>query len=244
MIYIRSTIFAIYLGIFTIIFGILSGFLIIFPLTWRWKIITIWNRLIIDGLKVICGVQYQVKGTENIPEQAALYLAKHQSAWETIFFPLMFKRSLTYVHKKELHYIPFFGWGLASVQQIAIDRSAGRDSMLQVMEKGSQRLQEDRNIVIFPEGTRIPVGEKGRYKLGGARLAVHAQCPVVPVALNAGMCWPRNSFLKKSGLITVSMGPVISPEGLTPEELNQKVEEWIETEMRVLNPEVYANKLS
>ncbi len=116
--------------------------------------------------------------------------------------------------------------------------------MLQVMEKGTQRLQEDRNIVIFPEGTRIPVGQKGRYKLGGARLAVHAQCPVVPVALNAGMCWPRQAFLKKPGLITVSIGPVISPEGLSPEELNQRVEDWIEAEMRILNPEIYADQLS
>lgn len=244
MIYIRSTLFAIYLIIFTIIFGVLSGFLIIFPLPWRWKLITIWNRLIIWGAKVICGIRYQIKGADNIPDQAALYLAKHQSAWETIFFPLLFKRSLTYVHKKELNYIPFFGWGLASVQQIAIDRNSGRDAMLQVMEKGTQRLQEDRNIVIFPEGTRMPVGQKGRYKLGGARLAVHAQCPVVPIALNAGMCWPRQFFIKKPGLITVSIGPVISPQGLSPEELNQRVEDWIEAEMRVLNPEVYADQLS
>ncbi|MDY3331051.1 MAG: lysophospholipid acyltransferase family protein [Pelistega sp.] len=244
MIYLRSTLFTIYLSIFTIIFGVLSGFLLLLPLKWRWAIIVYWNRAIIWGAKVICGIRYEVKGLENIPDQAAIYLSKHQSAWETIFFPTLFKRSLTYVHKKELNYIPFFGWGLASVQQIAIDRSAGRDAMAQVMEKGKKRLDDDRNVVIFPEGTRMPVGETGRYKLGGARLAVHTQYPVVPVALNAGMCWPRQSFLKKPGVITVSIGPAISPAGLSTEELNQQVENWIEAEMRVLNPEVYADKLS
>lgn len=239
MIFLRSTLFAIYLVFFTIIFGTLSGFLILFPFKWRWAIITRWNRLVIWGAKVICGIRYEIKGRENIPDQATIFLAKHQSAWETIFLPLLFNRSTTYVHKKELNYIPFFGWGLASVQQIPIDRNAGRDAMVQVIEKGARRLSEGRHVILFPEGTRVPVGQKGRYKMGGARLAIHAHQDVVPIALNAGMCWPRQAFIKKPGLITVSIGPAISSEGLTPEELNHKVEQWIETEMHNLNPDIY-----
>lgn len=239
MIFIRSTIFAIYLSVLTVFFGILSGFFVLLPFKLRWALITIWNRLIIEGARLICGIRYQVKGMENIPDNAAIFLAKHQSAWETIFFPLIFKRSLTYVHKKELNYIPFFGWGLASVQQIAIDRSAKRDAMRQVMEKGAKRLAEDRNVVLFPEGTRMPVGQKGHYKMGGARLAIFTHNPVIPIALNTGKCWARNSFLRKPGLITISIGPAISSEGLTPEELNKKVEHWIETEMRIISPEDY-----
>ncbi|ETD70189.1 1-acyl-sn-glycerol-3-phosphate acyltransferase [Pelistega indica] len=241
MIFLRSLVFSIYLTILTIIFGTLSGLLFLFPFHWRWKIITLWNKSIIWGAKVICGIRYQLKGTENIPDYPAVYLAKHQSAWETIALPIFLKRTSTYVHKKELNYIPFFGWGLASVQQIAIDRSARRDAMQQVMSIGSQRFKEGRNIIMFPEGTRIPVGQQGRYKTGGSRLATHLSADVIPIALNAGMCWPRNAFIKRPGLITISFGPAINSKGLTADQLNKQVEQWIETEMRVLNPEVYTS---
>lgn len=243
MIFLRSAVFMLYLTALTLFFGTLSGFLILLPFQGRWKIITLWNRCIIGGAKIICGIRYRVKGRQYIADTNAIYLAKHHSAWETIYLPLLFKASSAYVHKRSLNYIPFFGWGLASTKQIPISRQAKSDAMWQVINIGSKRLSEGRNVILFPEGTRMPVGKKGRYKMGGARLAIHTGRDIIPVALNAGMCWPRQAFIKKPGLITISFGPPISPQGLSPNALTKKVEEWIEAEMRVLNPEVYTTKV-
>ena len=133
--------------------------------------------------------------------------------------------------------MPFFGWGLALLRMIPIDRAKGREAFEQVVQIGQQRLDEGRWPILFPEGTRVAPGQMGRFKIGGALLATRTGAPVIPIAHNAGECWPRNSFRKRSGLITVSIGAPIPSEGLTPEQLNQKVFNWIETEMHRLNPE-------
>src|SRR5690606_33564318 len=135
--------------------------------------------------------------------------------------------------------ISFFGWGLALLRMIPIDRAKGRDAVDQVIRVGQERLKEGRWPLLFPEGTRIAPGKAGRYKMGGALLATAAQVPVIPIALNAGECWPRRAFLKKPGLVTVSFGPPIPTEGRKAAEVNREVEAWIEAEMRVLNPERY-----
>ncbi len=148
-------------------------------------------------------------------------------------------RPLVFVFKKELLYVPFFGWALGLLRMIPIDRSSGKDAFAQVVVQGRKRLADGQWIIMFPEGTRIPVGQGGRYKGGGARLAVETNTVVVPIALNPGTCWPKNSFLKKPGLVTVSIGKPISPEGLSAVELMQQVENWIESEMRVISPDDY-----
>jgi 1-acyl-sn-glycerol-3-phosphate acyltransferase len=148
-------------------------------------------------------------------------------------------RELCFVYKKELHLVPFFGWGLALLQMIPINRSKGRDAFEQVIRLGQQRIDEGRWPILFPEGTRIAAGKTGRYKMGGALLASRTNTPVIPVAHNAGELWPRKAFIKKPGLVTVSIGPLIHPDGLTADQLNEKVKDWIEGEMRVLNPERY-----
>ena len=153
-------------------------------------------------------------------------------------------RPLVFVYKKALGYIPFFGWGIALLRMIPIDRSKGRDAFQQILVQGKKRLADGQWIIMFPEGTRIPVGKRGKYKGGGARLAVETNTLVVPLAVNSGECWPKNSFVKKPGLITVSIGKPISPEGLDPSQVMQKVENWIESEMRVISPAVYARKPS
>jgi len=210
------------------------------PLRWRYRLTIGWPRLAIWGAKAITGIRWRIKGAENLPDFPVVVLSKHQSAWETLFLPAHMPREICFVYKKELHAIPFFGWGLALLRMIPIDRSRGRDAFEQVVRVGGQRLRQGRWPLLFPEGTRIPPGKAGRYKLGGALLATRTGACVLPVAHNAGECWPRNSFIKKPGLITVSIGPVIDTTGLDAEAVNRKVQDWIENEMRRLNPERYA----
>jgi 1-acyl-sn-glycerol-3-phosphate acyltransferase len=213
---------------------------VFFPLHVRYRLTIMWPRMVIWSGRVLCGMRYQVKGMENLPDGPCILLSKHQSAWETLFYPCIMPRELCYVYKRELHYVPFFGWGIALLRMVHIDRSRGMDAFESVVRQGSQRLAEGRWIIMFPEGTRIPVGKAGRYKTGGPRLAIRLRVPVVPIAHNAGEVWPRNSFIKKPGLITVSVGPLIASEGLTPEELSDKVATWIENEMRRISPHAYA----
>jgi len=209
------------------------------PRRWRYRLTVGWPRMALWGAKVILGIRWQVKGWENLPDGPGIVLSKHQSAWETLFFPAHMPRELCFVYKKELHLVPFFGWGLALLQMIPINRSKGRDAFEQVIRLGQKRIDEGRWPILFPEGTRIAAGKTGRYKMGGALLASRTNTPVIPVAHNAGELWPRKAFIKKPGLVTVSIGPLIHPDGLTAEQLNEKVKSWIEGEMRVLNPERY-----
>ncbi|HXA46494.1 MAG TPA: lysophospholipid acyltransferase family protein, partial [Burkholderiaceae bacterium] len=200
------------------------------PYTQRYFITSRWNVFIIWLAKVLCGIRYQIKGYENFPDAPVIVLSKHQSAWETIFLLCQLPRPLVFVFKRELLYVPFFGWALGLLRMIPIDRSKGKDAFAHVVVQGRKRLADGQWVIMFPEGTRIPVGQTGKYKGGGARLAVETNTVVVPIALNSGECWGKNSFVKKPGLVTVSIGQPISPDGLNPVELMQKVENWIESE--------------
>ena len=199
------------------------------PLT-RYRVISSWAKIMLSLARVICGVRYQVLGAEHIPSTPAIVLSKHQSAWETMAFQQIFPPQV-WVLKRELLYIPFFGWGLAMTSPIAIDRASGMAAFKQMLEQGKDRLKQGFWIVIFPEGTRIAPGKKSKYHVGGAWLATHTGAPVVPVAHNAGECWGKNSFIKLPGTITVSIGAPINPAGMKPEELNVRVEAWIEAEV-------------
>lgn len=201
--------------------------------TGRWNVFCIWMA------KVVCGIDYRVKGMENLPDSPAILLSKHQSAWETVFLLQAMPRPLVYVFKREILWIPFFGWGMALLRMIPIDRSRGKDAFQQVVDQGKRRLADGQWIMMFPEGTRIPVGKKGKYKTGGTRLALATNTIVVPIAVNSGECWPKSSFIKRPGVITVSIGKPISPENHTAETMMQAVENWIESEMRVISPHAY-----
>jgi 1-acyl-sn-glycerol-3-phosphate acyltransferase len=240
--FLRSLLFALAMAIATVIWVFVCLLAAPLPYNKRYYVTSRWNVFVIWAARVLCGIRYEVKGTENLPDAPAILLSKHQSAWETIFYLCAMPRPLVYVFKKELTYIPFFGWGIALLRMIPIDRSNGKDAFAQVVMHGRRRLADGQWIIMFPEGTRIPVGKKGKYKGGGARLAVETNTAVVPIAMNAGECWPKNSFIKKPGLITVSIGKPISPEGLNAVELMQQVENWIESEMRVISPDVYSTK--
>lgn len=233
--FIRSFLFALVLVITTPPYA-LFGFLT-FPLPpkVRYRIITSWTRVVLWFVWHLLGIRYKVIGRENIPPEPAVVLSKHQSAWETMALQQLFP-FISFVLKRELLKVPFFGWGLSQLPMIAIDRAAGKDALDQVLEQGKQRLAEGFWVVVFPEGTRVPVGARRRFKLGGAWLAQHAGVPVIPIAHNAGEFWRRNAFLKRPGEITVSIGPPIDPTGLEPAEVNARAEQWITNEMSRLFP--------
>jgi 1-acyl-sn-glycerol-3-phosphate acyltransferase len=240
LLFARSLVFAVLIVIATVVWAIgCFGFLLL-PYRQRYWMIIRWNVFISYAAKYVCGFRWQIKGFENLPDAPVILLSKHQSAWETIFYCWVMPRPLIFVFKKSLLYIPFFGWGLAMLRMIAIDRSRGREAMAQVIETGKRRLNDGQWVIMFPEGTRTPVGSQGKYKNGGAILAIGTDTPVVPIAVNSGDCWPRNAFIKKPGTIIVSIGEPISPQGLTASQLMEKVEHWIESEMRVITPGAYA----
>jgi 1-acyl-sn-glycerol-3-phosphate acyltransferase len=237
MAWLRASLYYLFLTITVIPYAFLCLLCAPLPLHWRYRITMGWPRLATWGAHVFCGVRWQIEGTENLIDGPAVVLAKHQSAWETLFLPSHLPREVCFVYKRELHRIPFFGWGLALLRMIPIDRAKGKEAFEQVVQIGQQRLDEGRWPILFPEGTRITPGKMGRFKMGGALLAIRTNSPIIPIAHNAGECWPRHAFTKKPGLITVRIGAPILPEGLTPEALNDKVSAWIEAEMKSLNPE-------
>ncbi|MSQ70873.1 MAG: 1-acyl-sn-glycerol-3-phosphate acyltransferase [Betaproteobacteria bacterium] len=196
------------------------------PLT-RYRIISGWSRIVIWLARVLLGIRYRVVGLENLPAEPAIILSKHQSAWETLAFQVIFPPQVLLL-KRELLWIPFFGWGLALMSPIAINRSRGSTALKRLAEQGIKRLRQGFWIVIFPEGTRVRPGERRKYHAGGAWLAVKAGAIVVPVAHNAGLLWPKNAFTKRPGVITVEVGPQMDSTACSAEELNRRVEFWIE----------------
>lgn len=239
--FLRSLVFALLMIVATLVWAPLCFLFAPLPYNQRYHMTAYWNKFVIWAAKVVCGIRYQVRGYENLPDAPAILLSKHQSAWETIFYFYAMPRPLVYVFKKELLYIPFFGWGIALLRMLPIDRSNTKDAFAKVVEQSKKRLAGGQWIIMFPEGTRSQVGKQGKYKGGGTLLAIKTNTVVVPMAMNAGECWPKNSFIKKPGLITVSIGKPISPQGLTSSELLQRVENWIESEMRVISsPGIYS----
>lgn len=227
----RSCLFAAFQFIVTPVFAAVA--LATFPLAplTRYRIITQWSRLTVVAARVICGIRYRVIGADHIPREPCVILANHQSAWETLAFQVIFPPQV-WVVKRELLWIPFFGWGLAMLSPIAIDRIAGARALRQTLEQGRDRLGQGFCIVMFPEGTRVAPPVPGAFHAGGAWLAIQSGVPVVPVAHDAGRLWARNAFLKRPGLVTVSIGAAILTAGAEAGELNRRIEGWIRDETR------------
>lgn len=237
----RSLLFALALIVITPPYALFSFLTFPFsPLT-RYRIIGSWTHIALFLVRHVLGIRYRLLGEENIPDEPSVILAKHQSAWETLAFQKIFP-PLCFVLKRELLKIPFFGWGLAQMPFVAIDRGAGRDALDQVAERGGKRLAEGFWVVVFPEGSRIAPGGSARYKIGGAWLASDVGAKVVPVAHNAGEYWPKNALVKCPGEIVVSVGPPIEAAGREPNDVNAEAEAWIESEMRKLFPHHYATE--
>lgn len=228
-VWLRSGLFAVFQLVVTPFFAVVALLTFPFPPLTRYRVISNWARVNIAAVRLLCGIRYRVIGREHIPREPCVILSKHQSAWETLAYQVIFPPQV-WVIKRELLRIPFFGWGLAMLSPIAIDRGAAARALKQMLDQGRERLARGFSIVIFPEGTRVAPGQRKKYHPGGAWLSVQTGIPVVPVAHNAGQFWRRNAFLKYPGVITVSVGAPIKPGQMTPEALNQRVENWIESE--------------
>lgn len=195
----------------------------------------LWCRFSVWWAKITCGIDYRIVGRENIPAGGCVVLAKHQSAWETLLVQSLFFPAATVV-KRELMWIPFFGWGLRLFDPIAINRADRNNALKAVIRQGSEKIAQGRRIVIFPEGTRTLPGEQREYSAGGALLATRTKALVVPVALNSGDCWPRGTLIKKPGTITVIIGEPVDASTLSAKALNAQVQAWIEARMHDISP--------
>lgn len=199
----------------------------------RARVIAGWARFNIWSLKHLCGITCEVTGAEHLPDRPAVLISNHQSAWETIYFQLVFPPQ-SYILKVQLLWIPVFGWGLAANRPVAINRARKVRALEQLLKEGAVRLNEGRWLVVFPEGTRRPPGDPGRFQMGGALVAVKTGAPIVPVAHNAGLFWPKKAFLKRPGVIRMHIGEVIESEGRDPREVNARVERRIKETLRGL----------
>jgi 1-acyl-sn-glycerol-3-phosphate acyltransferase len=208
------------------------------PLYW---ICVQWLRLVVWGARVFCGIETRVQGMEHVPDSPIILCPKHQSAWETLAFPTLMPHPLCYVFKRELLWVPFFGWAIGRLDMIHIDRSKRNLAWSKVAEQGKRFMDHGNWVIMFPEGTRIPRGQQGIYKSGASRLAVATNTPILPIAVASARCWPKNSFVKYPGVIDVSIGPVIAVNGRDADELMREVESWIEAEMRRIDPGAYAD---
>ena len=196
----------------------------------RYRYITHWCALNLWAARWICGIRSRVIGSENVPATPVIVACKHSSTWETLFLS-RYLPPLAYVAKKELLSLPFFGWAFRLASPITIDRKAGQDAMMQISAQGRERFAEGFWIILYPEGTRIRAGRRVRYKTGAARLAIEMQAPILPIAHNAGWVWPKGIMGKRPGMITLSIGKPIAPDGLDAAALMQRVENWIEDEV-------------
>ncbi len=232
--YIRSVLYWLGFIIVTVIVGALVIIAYPLPSDWRLLIARQWGVLSLWLLKWICGLSYVVEGREHIGKQNAIVMCKHQSTWETIALHAIIP-SGRWVFKRELLMIPVFGWALACTDPIAIDRSAGRKAVRQLVEKGMAKLKRGKWIIIFPEGTRTSPGAETKYKMGGAILAAESGYPVLPVAHNAGEFWPKHSFIKYPGCITVRIGEYIESKDKDAATILQETRDWIETQMQEIS---------
>ena len=208
----------------------------------RYRIARAWLKLSVDSAGVIMGIRTRITGMEHLPtqeKQGVVLLVKHQSTYETFLMPAIMPRPLAYVFKKELLRVPFFGWSIGSLDMIHIDRGQGVRAFVKVVQQGRALLARGTWVIMCPEGTRIERGQVRQYKSGGTRLAIDAGVPVVPVAVTSARVWPRKAFIKRPGVVDVSIGQPIPSVGRKPDELMREVEDWIEAEMRRLDPEAY-----
>ena len=230
----RSILFWIAFIINICVFGLLILVLFFTPSSFRLKIARLWSYTNNFLLRIFCGIKFRVEGRENLDVETAIILSKHQSTWETLalhsFTPLV-----RWVFKRELMRIPIFGWALALTDPIAINRGAGRVAIKQLISEGTKKLNDGKWLVLFPEGTRTAPGKTHKYKIGGALLAEKSGYPVIPIAHNAGEFWPRHSFIKWPGTITVVIGPAIQTKGRSADEINADVFNWIEDTMKEIS---------
>ncbi len=223
---IRSVIFMLGMIISTCLWVIPSIVARLFPYKFCFAIVSSWCTFNVHWLRITCGIRYKITGIENIPEQACVIMSNHQSTWETLAYPSIFP-TLTWVIKRELLFVPLFGWGIASTQPIALNRKQGKKAFQQLIKDGKDKLALGRFILIFPEGTRTPYEQQRDLKIGGFVLAKKAKTNILPVAHDAGRLWPRQSFIKTPGTIHLHIGKPIATHEHSAEELRTHYAEWL-----------------
>lgn len=229
MVLFRSIVYLAFLSLTTIVIApILFAFKWVLPYQTLANLGKLWGRINLEAVGIICGLKYRLHGWDKLPNDNCIVLSKHQSTWETIALRGLLPATNTWVIKRELLWIPFFGWGMAALGPIALDRKAGRQAIKQLVQEGRQSLEAGRWVVIFPEGTRTSPGEHIKYNLGGALLAEKTGYPILPIAHNAGVFWKRRGILKFPGFIDLVIGDPIRTQGLKASEINLLVERWIE----------------
>jgi 1-acyl-sn-glycerol-3-phosphate acyltransferase len=233
---IRSVLFLIGAVLITAPFGCLVPLGRLFGSEPPFTLARLYTKVMLAWSELSLGIHHEVRGWEHVPKFPVVIMAKHQSAWETIFIESAFP-SQCWIVKKELLWLPFVGWGLWAIRAIAIDRTSGSSAREQIVSQGAERLKEGHWVTIFPEGTRIAPGKAGRYGIGGSLLATRTGTPILPIAHNAGEYWPRYAFRKKRGTVKVVIGPLIPTAGRDVVSVNKDVQEWIEGEMKRISPE-------
>ncbi len=229
----RALIFYTIMSVTAVIFGVVGILLPLAPYSVRSRFFIAFNSVMLFALRIVCGVKVKVTGQENLPSEPAVIMSKHQSTLEAIFLQWQFHPCST-ILKKELLRIPFFGWGLAQMRPIAIDRSNPKDALKKVKTWGQKRLSQGNNVLVFPEGTRTPVGQVGNYARSGADIAINSGAPLIPVAHNSGVFWPMHTWIKNPGTVEFRIGPAIPTEGRSSKEVTQAVKDWIETQVASL----------
>ncbi|RPI48702.1 MAG: 1-acyl-sn-glycerol-3-phosphate acyltransferase [Betaproteobacteria bacterium] len=228
-VFLRSTAFLLGAVCITPPYAVLAWLVWPLPARVRYRIVTSWSHLMIALARSVCGIDYRVVG-EPPPGGPFIVLSKHQSAWETLAFQVLFPPQVL-VLKRWLLWLPFFGWGLATLSPITVERTPRAQTLRKLLAQGRDRLSRGYWVIIFPEGTRVHPGQRVPYQAGGAWLACKTNVPVIPVAHNAGRLWPKNGFLKYPGTVTVRIGAPIDPAGRSTDELNRLVSSWIERAM-------------
>jgi 1-acyl-sn-glycerol-3-phosphate acyltransferase len=230
--WLRSAVFTGLLFVITGIFGVivLIGAALPLSLEQRYAIPRAWGRLLTWLCGVVCGLHYTIEGRENLPDRAFISLWKHSSAWETMA-QMFVVPPASWLLKREVLWIPIVGWAVRTYKPIAIDRSAGHSAVNQVVTQGRQRLAAGMGVIVYPEGTRVAPGATRKYGVSGALLACETGTPVVPIAHDSGYFWRRRGLLKRRGTIRVVIGPPIDPAGLTPREVNERAQQWIEAKV-------------
>jgi len=232
----RSVLFLVGAVAITAVFGLLVPLARVFGSEPPFTVARFYTKVMLRWIEMSLAIRHEVSGWEHVPDFPVVIMAKHQSAWETIFIESAFP-SQCWIVKKELLWLPFVGWGLMAIRAIAIDRSSGSSAREQIVAQGAERLKEGHWVTIFPEGTRVAPGKVGRYGVGGSLLATRTGTPILPIAHNAGEYWPRYAFRKKPGTVKVVVGPLIQTAGRDVISVNNDVQGWIEGEMRRISPE-------
>ncbi len=238
MLLFRALLFYLGLSLSTIIFSPLLVLIYPLPFHFRYYCVTRWTHFNLWWLRITCNLKYTVTGLENIPPGPAIIMCKHQSALETLALQVIFPTQV-WILKRELLWIPVYGWGLAAMQPIAIDRGSAVKAFRQIVDQGLQRLKKGLWVIIYPEGTRVAPGQRKKYLPGGGLLAEKSGVPIIPIAHNSGSFWPRNSIIKKPGTIRIIIGPALEPANMKAAEITEKTEHWIESTMQQEFPEQF-----